>query len=502
MKALLSHNYSVHVILVVWVVLTQLFCNIDSYLYAQTGQCDSACFFMCGKAWMEGLVPYRDFADSKGPLLWLVYGLGYLLDHYSYVGVFWIMCIVCWVTLFISYKTASLWLNKNEALLASMTMAVPLFYWNFYTETKAEHFCWPFVAYNLFVLLKTGKGIALTNRNSFLIGLGFTACLMIKWSVAFMMLSFMASVAWLAWKKGTFKRYALWLFIGIASSFLPFALYFLLADNGGDFIREYFLNTAQTVNMPLNKTIAVYVQEWLGVFTTKRFVYLLYIAPVVLLWKKDGWLQSTLPLLCGLFFIAISIRHDNFGHYISVVGPFAVIFVVAVLCWFYNKGIQLVYQFGLILLAMCYVVWGTIKYSDTFFTKADRIDMFTYVSYAMSQVDKPTVIIIGQERGWAMANTIPGTRYWITQMGRSDEMLRQQEEAIWDGHADFVILFDKHLRNEYEKRIVDAGYHYFSDYAGFIYTKHDLKLPERMYHLTAWDIIFKRNYRDIYEDKE
>ena len=27
---------------------------------------------------MNGLTPYVDFTDSKGPLLWLIYGIGYL----------------------------------------------------------------------------------------------------------------------------------------------------------------------------------------------------------------------------------------------------------------------------------------------------------------------------------------------------------------------------------------------------------------------------------------
>ena len=42
------------------------------------GHNDSAWFFMCGKAVMNGLTPYVDFTDSKGPLLWLIYGIGYL----------------------------------------------------------------------------------------------------------------------------------------------------------------------------------------------------------------------------------------------------------------------------------------------------------------------------------------------------------------------------------------------------------------------------------------
>ena len=81
-----------------WLFFTALaafvlfFISPDSYFNDLHSRVDSAWFFMCGKAWMSGMLPYVDFADSKGPLLWLIYGIGYLLDHTSYVGVYWISC--------------------------------------------------------------------------------------------------------------------------------------------------------------------------------------------------------------------------------------------------------------------------------------------------------------------------------------------------------------------------------------------------------------------------
>ena len=57
------------VFLLVFVVM--LFISKDSYMHDLPNHNDSAWFFMCGKAWMNGMVPYVDFADSKGPLLWL-----------------------------------------------------------------------------------------------------------------------------------------------------------------------------------------------------------------------------------------------------------------------------------------------------------------------------------------------------------------------------------------------------------------------------------------------
>ena len=62
--------------------------NEDSFLFEIFPRADESWLFTAGKAWMNGMTPYVDFADSKGPLVWLIYGLGYLIDHDSYLGVY------------------------------------------------------------------------------------------------------------------------------------------------------------------------------------------------------------------------------------------------------------------------------------------------------------------------------------------------------------------------------------------------------------------------------
>ena len=66
----------------------------DSYTHDLFFRIDTAWFFTCGKAWMNGMIPYIDFADSKGPLLWLIYGIGYLLSPHNYLGMFWLSVVL------------------------------------------------------------------------------------------------------------------------------------------------------------------------------------------------------------------------------------------------------------------------------------------------------------------------------------------------------------------------------------------------------------------------
>ncbi|MFQ9073882.1 MAG: hypothetical protein ACLR43_15090 [Faecalibacillus faecis] len=36
----------------------------------------------------NGKVPYKDLFEQKGPLLYLIYGIGYLISHDTFLGVY------------------------------------------------------------------------------------------------------------------------------------------------------------------------------------------------------------------------------------------------------------------------------------------------------------------------------------------------------------------------------------------------------------------------------
>ena len=98
-------------------------------------------FFISGKALMNGLRPYVEFADSKGPLLWLIYGIGYLLSPQSYTGVY-VVSIFAYAGIFyFNYKTALLLLrDEGRAWAVTLLMTVAYFWPWFHFEVRAEDF--------------------------------------------------------------------------------------------------------------------------------------------------------------------------------------------------------------------------------------------------------------------------------------------------------------------------------------------------------------------------
>lgn len=63
-----------------------LFCTKSSPLYPTNDWFDTNCFFTVGKSMFEGRVPYLDIYEQKGPLLYFLYGLCYLVSPTSFFG--------------------------------------------------------------------------------------------------------------------------------------------------------------------------------------------------------------------------------------------------------------------------------------------------------------------------------------------------------------------------------------------------------------------------------
>ena len=116
-----KYKHYIYLSLFLWVIM--LIISPDSYLHRLFIRDDSAIFFTSGKALMNGMTPYVDFADSKGPLLWLIYGIGYLLSHYDYTGVFWLSWLSYSITFIFIFKTSQLFLkDKQLAFISSVSM--------------------------------------------------------------------------------------------------------------------------------------------------------------------------------------------------------------------------------------------------------------------------------------------------------------------------------------------------------------------------------------------
>ncbi len=133
--------------------LILLFTTRSSFLYVCNNWDDANSYFTMGKGMMNGLVIYRDLYDQKGPYLYLLYGIAYLISNKTFLGVFIFEIIAA---AFFLYYTGKMIARRSSEKIALILMpivgACVYSSYSFYFGGAAEEFCLPLLAISLYYL--------------------------------------------------------------------------------------------------------------------------------------------------------------------------------------------------------------------------------------------------------------------------------------------------------------------------------------------------------------
>lgn len=453
---------------------------------------------------MQGLIPYQDYADSKGPLFWLIYGLSYLLTPTSHVGV----CLFSILSYFISYiysfKSLRLFVSDKETCIGTLLMIIA--FWNplFISETRAEHFTFPLFSICLYALLKSIINInnRFDGKNGLVLGGAIAAAFLIKWSIAAMFWGFGLAFLFIAYRNHSIVKYILGGIVGASILILPFLIYFEHVSSFRDFIDEYVFNVAQTVGRPLSETLWMYVKEWVKLFLSRRIVFVLFVVSAFLYfhYRTDSLNGKTEWLVClaALGIISIGIHTDDFVMYLTPMAPFGLFLVLLLMKkdWFSRYRVRTV-SF-LLLVHSVWVVWFA-QGNNLFCRNQAYRDEFFVTSYYMGQIEKPYILNLGNETGVGTptADVQPACKYWSFQRFSTDKMKQNQIECLHSQKPDFVTL---QVWTEFVSReeIEKAGYHWISHF-GYtdVFTKHNLQALRHDWKISDWDILLQRDLREI-----
>lgn len=442
---------STYLFFLVLSVFVLFFYSQDSYLYDLYNRVDSAWFFMCGKAWMNGMVPYVDFADSKGPLLWLIYGLGYLISPRDYTGVYWITCLWYSFTYYFTYKLADIFLkNKRKSILCAILMTVAFFNPLFHAETRAEDFCLLFITISLYRMSLSlydddHQDDCSTALSFFWFGCCFSALLLIKFNYAAMQCLFpFCTAIYLFKNKRNIIRPCLYWIAGVGLTALPFLIYFLIQGNFDDFINEYFINTSSTI---LN--LKDYLIQQLLLLYTKKRVLLLLICTIVFncfiagMLKREKWIF----LFCSISFLAINLVLGTI-YYLNLNSIFLISGIIPILkfsnCTLKVKNL-LPYTIVVVLPIVYHICQTTYDFwyqPFKFRNESNEAKEFDAINKIIGSVESPRIInVFSYEYGYGIASeSMPGCKYWAKQNGATMEMVEEHKKAILSGTADFLYI--------------------------------------------------------------
>ncbi len=434
----------------------------DSFLMAYwSPRCDSAWFFTCGKAWMEGMTPYVDFADSKGPLLWLIYGVGYLLSPTSYIGVFWLSVLAYTFTFAIIWRTARLFSGRREAAFVLALMSALLFFREYHDEVRAEDFCMPCICMGIYcmtrvLLLPSGTGL---RKYAFGLGVCMAWCLLVKWNVFVMMGGMAIVVAIVALQRRCISAVAYGL-AGIILPLLPFVAYFLAKGCFTDMVNEYFINTFLITDNGVGQAMwkAFVVKNSTHLPTTLKTIgqcVILVALVVFCLRRRFSWwlLLAYIP-----FYLFIVLKPCS-RHYTAATIPFIVYPLCEVVRWG-SIWLRRMSRRKFCALMLTFYLAGiafNVHTNRLAFMAGNPPADFSAAEKLLMRKPFCKIVYSCYEIGWGLrARALPGCKYWALQFGASETMKRERAQAIRERKPDFFI--GNASSAEEERLLLSSGY--------------------------------------------
>lgn len=233
----------------VWCVVVSaavlLLCSKSSPLFVLNDWMDANIFFTMGKSLFQGKVLYRDVFDHKGPVLYLLYGLGWLLDPNGFTGVFLLEVVAFAAFLGFGLVSAGQLVQKTLhpawCILPAATVAAGR---SFAHGGSAEEFLLPLLAAALWRLVATLTEDRRMPLPAVLLQ-GFLAgcALWLKYTVLGFYLVWVAVLAVVYLRRGWLAHLARSCGIylgGMALATLPWVGYFAWHGALGDWFTAYF----------------------------------------------------------------------------------------------------------------------------------------------------------------------------------------------------------------------------------------------------------------------
>lgn len=297
---------------------------------------DSGLFQVVGKLWADGLCPYVDIFDHKGPLLFFIQKIAY---HFANprVALYVLESLFVSAALICAYRALRLALKSGWAFLGSVVM---LAFWLPLMEygNLCETYSMPFLMLSLWLQMRyfQGKSRQHPCRFAFVYGVCFGANLMIRPNngmlIAVITLVITLQLAVLGeWKN--IGQNALALIAGVLLPVVPFVAYFALRGALAEFIYATW-----TFNLIYAQSLE-FLLDWQSIRNV-----LWFITPALMCMGIGGcccfqrkWTLGIVNVLSAVATVAITMSGIGYAHYFMLYVPLVPLALVSA-GWLAPKG--------------------------------------------------------------------------------------------------------------------------------------------------------------------
>ena len=481
-------------ILFLWaVVLSAVFIGLaskSSPLYPLNDWVDVNCFFTMGRSILDGMVPYRDLYEQKGPVLYFVYAIIALFSRDSYIGVYLLEVLTFGLFLYFSGKLAQLYLGKSRTVyfILAILAACVVTSWSFTHGGSVEQNCLFILVYGMYSVLRAiRENRSLKFGEAFLNGIFAAILLWVKYT----MLGFYIGLAlfiliWYLSDKALHKKLLFTIgqfLLGVAAVSAVVFLYFGIYGAIGDLFTVYFYNNIFLYPTKLEQSHLQITWDYtlMAIQNNTNFGFLILSGiPFAFLRKSTGWKEG---LMIGLCFLMTAIGTYWGGKPWDYYGLiFAAFCIFGLVVWtdlirktpLHNLWKQLTsFQMPTVIIALMLMVGILVSNTITFnqnmylssYSKEDTVQY--RFAKIIRTVDNPTLLNYGFLDGgfYYAADATPASRYFCTFNLDSPEMWEAHGTCIANGEADFIVTRYHPLESYY----VDMSHYQLVDQADYPY---------------------------------
>lgn len=436
-------------------------CSRCSFLYPYNGWDDFNSFYTMASGWANGLIPYRDLFEQKGPLLYLIFLIGYYISPNKFIGIFILEIIFMGFILYISSKIIDMFIDekkypKGKHLILLLYGLLIVSSISFVEGGSSEEFNLLFTTITIYYIVKyimNSDLIDISYKDLIICGICCGLSLMIKYTTVGLWFIMMA---YICIKLFILKRYKDSIkkgLIFVLMMFIPFGLfllYFYMNGSMKDFLNVYFyinIFKYSTDNSFISNILLSFKGMFLSFFSNFTLAGIFYLIFCYYLGKMSkGEFKFNLSkkqiLFLGfnLFNLFVLFYGQTFRVYTIVVAFYIVLFILIYLYKFYNK-----YKLFKIC-SIVYIILALLFRVDFKYISAKRSDI---VQYRFADIineygGKSLLQYRSIDEGfYTSANILPTVRYF-GQVNISYDNLSEsyngQDAAIINKEVDFVIV--------------------------------------------------------------
>lgn len=458
----------------------------NSFLYPFNDWVDANAFFTVGKSMFNGVTLYKDIFEQKGPLLYVIYGIGYLLSNTTFHGVFILEVLFFSIFLFYIYKLISLFINKRFSFIIIPILTFLLTTCNAFVQGgSCEEFCFPFFAISLYYFsihfLKKKLNSKELIINGFIAGcILLTKFTFLGFWLGFMLFIFLDFIINKKYRESIFS--CIYFLIGMFIPIILFLIYFICTDSYKDFIECYFkinitlYSNAEEYSIFKHLVLVLYSGfNCLLIESKKIFVGLVLIPIIFYFIKINKYYKISIIGIFLITFFGIFFGLRYYDYYVLPLFLFIIFFIIGVFIIlgknvkmnFTNKSLLIYVLFFFIFLLGSYF---NANYREELFTKKEDTVQYKYAEY-MNKYDNPTLLNMRTlDCGfYTSSGIIPNTRFFEVQniaYERFPDNINEMKNYVNNKKVMFII-YPVNSSNP------------FSEKDSFIYDNYELVMSEQ-----------------------